>query len=206
MEIIRNGCRKRYYFYSQFVPIIDKVPEEYRIEFRMAIENYALRGVIPDFGDKVILQFAWGSLVEKLNEDIILFCNGMKGGRPRKPSENQARTNSKPKINNLHIISNNNINKEERNKKEESSTVESRDSRFIEFQEKLKKYAPHVAEMQDQMSEEQFFEVLELFNYDGDKIIKAIEKMENSVKCTTSNRSVFLTIKTWKERGFFNNL
>ena len=95
----------------------------------------------------------------------------------------------------------NHYNKED--KGQATSTLQE-DSRFFKFQDFLGRECPHLAEMEEQMTEKQFHQALALFSEDAERMAAALKKMENSKTCSNSHRSVFGTLEEWLKKGYFN--
>ena len=95
-----------------------------------------------------------------------------------------------------------NIYKEE--EKENTAHTPTEHSRYDKFNTFIQSECPHIAAMEMQMTEEQFYMALDMFKGDAEKMATALRKMENSKSCTECHRSVFDTLMEWKKKGFFD--
>ena len=88
--------------------------------------------------------------------------------------------------------------------KEDTAPTPIDESRYGKLNVFLRSECPHIAQMEMQMTEEQFYLALDMFKGDAEKMATALRKMENSKSCTECHRSVFDTLMEWKRKGFFD--
>ena len=91
---MRDSC----VFYRSFLDAIELLPKKYKLGFYEALFNYALNDVPPDklTGSSAAL---FKALQPQIDANNRKYENGKKGGRPKKPNNNQTETKAKPNDN-----------------------------------------------------------------------------------------------------------
>ncbi len=145
-----------------------------------------------------------------MGKGLIYFEKGIGKGKPALYTLLSATTyGSKKKAENLSqnltddlaVYNNDIINNKE---KEDTAPTSIDESRYGKLNAFLRSECPHIAQMETQMTEEQFYLALDMFKGDAEKMAIALRKMENSKSCTECHRSVFDTLVEWKRKGFFD--
>lgn len=94
--------RKSFVFFASFRDSIEALPSEYRYEMCAAIYNYALYSEMPEFSNSLLMPafLAMKPNIDASNQRYDKCVeNGKKGGRPKKPGNNQSETKEEPKKN-----------------------------------------------------------------------------------------------------------
>ena len=88
---MRDSC----IFYRSFLDAIELLPKKYKLQFYEALFNYALNDEPPKnlAGSAAAL---FKALQPQIDANNRKFENGKKGGRPKKPNNNQSITKPKP--------------------------------------------------------------------------------------------------------------
>ena len=91
---MRDSC----VFYRSFLDAIELLPKKYQLGFYKALFNYALNDESPKnlAGSAAAL---FKALQPQIDANNRKFENGKKGGRPKKPNNNQTETKAKPNDN-----------------------------------------------------------------------------------------------------------
>lgn len=91
---MRDSC----VFYRSFLEAIELLPKKYQLGFYRALFNYALNDEPPKnlAGSAAAL---FKALQPQIDANNRKFENGKKGGRPKKPNDNQTETKEKPNDN-----------------------------------------------------------------------------------------------------------
>lgn len=91
---MRDSC----IFYRSFLDAIELLPKKYQLGFYKALFNYALNDEPPKnlAGSAAAL---FKALQPQIDANNRKFENGKKGGRPKKPNDNQTITKPKPNDN-----------------------------------------------------------------------------------------------------------
>lgn len=91
---MRDSC----IFYRSFLDAIELLPKKYQLGFYKALFNYALNDEAPKnlAGSAAAL---FKALQPQIDANNRKFENGKKGGRPKKPNNNQDETKPKPNDN-----------------------------------------------------------------------------------------------------------
>lgn len=84
-------------FYRSFFEALKGMEAEIQGKCLMALSNYALNGVEPSQEPEVMMFFTLAK--PQIDANNKRFMNGCKGGRPKKPNENQTITETKPNNN-----------------------------------------------------------------------------------------------------------
>lgn len=86
MSKTNNPQRNSFVFYRSFYESIHELPERMRGPLLVAIAEYGLNQVAPDFGtgqDAIIMRAIWSGIYPQLDANFRKFLNGLKGGAPR---------------------------------------------------------------------------------------------------------------------------
>ena len=208
--------RDHFTFFRSFQEAIDQCDEKDQLPLYRGIVNFALDGKEPVFNNP-LLKLAWTLIRPNLEKGSRNWKNGCNGGAPtgnqnaRKTTQKQPKNNRETTQKQRDRIGKDRNgmekdNKETDAKKDDLSLNSIHNERFIKFKEVLLKECKYVAKMDEQLTEEQFEKLLSLFDDDSGIMLKALQQLDNNKKACKNNRSVYRTIITWKNNGYFNNL
>lgn len=212
MENIEK-TKDSFVFYRSFSDAMAELTESDQLELYRAIVGYGLDADMPEFGSPY-LRMAWMLIKPQLDANWRKYKNGCKGGAPKgsrnnpngrkgnKPRTNQELTKNKPNVNDNDNV-NDNVNDNEDIKSMPDGTCVSVSPEFIKLQEWIKKELPHVAKMEQQITDRQL-ECL-LRDFDKDSIFSMLREMDNYRKGGKSvekcYNSVYRTLLNWLKRN-----
>lgn len=214
---MENNGRPYFPFMRSYYEAIEQCPKEVQLEVYRAIALYGLDKIEPDMS--ALANILWTLIKPTLDKMWTKYNNGKNGGAPseslkgnrnakketeNEPNSNRKRTENEPTQSKDKDIED--MDKKETTyvaKKGELSLVLPSDSRYIKFNEFLKKECPSVAKMKNQLSEADFHKLMERFNGNGAVMAECFRKLDNSPK-GTKNKDVYRTMLEWDRNGYFD--
>ncbi len=181
--------------YRSFVEAIDLLSDEDAGRLYKAITKYALDDITPTF--EGCLQGYFSLIKPQIDANNKRYENGLKGGRPPKPKDNQTITNIKPKLNQnkTKIKPNDNQNKTKQKPNENENENENENVNVIVSKTRTPKHK-YGTYQKVMLTDEEHSKLIK--EYGEDKATAAIQFLDEYIaEKSYKSKSHYLAIRRW---------